>query len=168
MAKKSKKLLIIFSVLFALLLISFFIRPDKTKNDRKVNSGDLIIAVYPASSLNETYLFDIFPNGNIIASLGTRKNINISYDDLKANTPEKYSQYIKTEYLIRLYKTINEIIENKCYLNYRESYDWWDITVLYSDKIYKMNLDRNEKYVKELIEILSEISPIIIDIHAWS
>ena len=47
-------------------------------------------------------------------------------------------------------------------------YDSWDIAIYYNRKSYKINYYTDNAYVKELINLLIDISPVHVDLHGWS
>ena len=70
--------------------------------------------------------------------------------------------------IVHILKLLKEIENNKDSLNYKIVYDSWDIAIYYNRKSYKINYYTDNAYVKELINLLIDISPIHVDLHGWS
>lgn len=159
------------SILIIILIIIYnFINKLNINNNNIKTNNNIIIAIYPTGTYDETYYFDINTDGKLTALFGTRKTDNISskhfISDI-SNVKEKVI-YLHQKDIVQILKLLVEIENSKDLLNYKIYYDSWDIAIYYNQKSYKINYYTDNIYVKELINLIVNISPIQVDLHGWS
>ena len=143
-----KKLILFMSIVIIIFIIIYIVINNLNENINNVEPSDnIIIAIYPTGTDSETYYFDI----------------NVDTSDVEEKVVNLYQKDI-----VHILKLLKEIENNKDSLNYKIVYDSWDIAIYYNRKSYKINYYTDNAYVKELINLLIDISPIHVDLHGWS
>ncbi len=116
---------------------------------------DIIIDIYPSSygspSSSGTYHFKISADGELTVS---KSKINESVD-LEQNDFDN------------IINILNEIEENSELLDYKVIFDSWDMQIYYNHQTYRLNC-WHDIYSEELIELLTDISPINIELYDFS
>lgn len=131
---------------------------------------NIIIAIYPSDTNSETYYFNINMDGKLTVLLGTRKTDNISSKHFINNTSviEEKVMNLQQKDIVQILKLLKEIENNKDSLNYKIICDSWDVAIYYNQQSYKINYYTDNAQVKELVNLIIDISPIQIDLHGWS
>lgn len=166
-----KKLILFMSIVIIIFIIIYIVINNLNENINNVEPSDnIIIAIYPTGTDSETYYFDINVDGKLTAIFGTRKTDNIvskNFISYTSDVEEKVVNLYQKD-IVHILKLLKEIENNKDSLNYKIVYDSWDIAIYYNLKSYKINYYTDNAYVKELINLLIDISPIHVDLHGWS
>ena len=143
-------------------------------NQYSVNNDMAVrIVVYPSSgSLSDNYSFEIDNEGVLTVKKGTRYNDDIAKNKYITGDSDFVYEEEKVKLLDEECKKTTDLVEevfDKCSICDDVVYDTWGIEILYKGQIFKHNNYHNAgNEVEELINYVSELSPIKIDLHSFA
>lgn len=132
---------------------------NQTKNEMIFNC-----LIYPTGNLSETYLIEVFEDGNMKTTFGEFYD-NKNFSKIKRIETIKLSDS-NLQIFLNLKKEIikgNEIKRDKI----RKG--GWEIIFRTDNKIYHFYYGNiSNKSLSEIIELIKKLSPVKLNIHSWS
>ena len=128
------------------------------------------IAIFPSSGgRTETYFFEFDSSGKLLIEKGMRHSDDITQIPYMKKVDEHTVTELSTTELNEIISLIKEICDKSNANDYRKVYDCWDIQILYKGKVVQQNRSFSElSEISDLINKLSEISPIEIDLRGFA
>lgn len=141
---------------------------NKIMLNSKIDQDILLrLSIFPTSTPMETYVLDLYKNGKYEVTIGTR-----TCDDLSSSD---YLKPSKTEVVYLTQREVKQILELTNEISESDKtekklvFDYWDVSILFDSNQYEYNLNMySSEHMEKLIKMLIEISPMEIDLHAWT
>lgn len=168
--------LVAFLTLFTLLIKTYKYQYSSDKEEKVLNIEDKLIynknedliltfAIFPESSVDETYLITVDKNNKIVGFMGLRK-LNLELENNYLTRIKKYGEdYLDKNKLNILLDALNKIESAEIKYNYGIGGN--NIIIIYNDKIYK-TIELHDPIIEEIINIIKKLSPIEIVISGHS
>lgn len=131
------------------------------------DSNDILISIYPTGQNEETYYF-IINNNQLNAYKGTRKNDDICSQNFLYKFDISDNKILDKATTLKIIGLLDEIELNSEIINSDYQYDSWYISVVYKGVIYGSDCFTAHSAISALINLITEESPIPVDLHSFS
>jgi len=159
-------------IIFTILLLCFIAVCERM---REVTSDVYMkLALFPTSTLEESYYFVIKKDGTFVSLVGRRKNDNIKSNGFMAGIGKIKEIELSEKEFQEISKLLKEVKKDPPKKDWFGGsgvvWDSWYVTLRYNGKNYKTNYwgEGMSESLNRLIDKIVELSPLEVDIHGWA